>query len=78
MNRNNHVDKSDGKLFKNWGSRSLYSDFVPQFKYTYNNIYIMEDGKRTFHQISPTPTSNIRILTILSLNTSFLRRAWYS
>jgi len=77
MNCYNTIDKSDGELFKNWGSNSLYSDFEPHFKYTYDNVYIIENRKRSFYRISLTPTLNNRISPTTSLNTFFWRRAWY-
>ena len=74
MNWHNIIDNSDGKSFKNKGSRSLYTDLEPQFKYTFGTIYIGRDNKKPFYRYSPTPTLNNRISPIPSLNTLFLRR----
>jgi len=75
MNWHNIIDKSDGKLFKNWGSRSLYSDFEPEFKYTYGTLYIVRDKKKSFYRNSPAPTLNNLISPIPSLNTPFWEEA---
>jgi len=44
MNCYNTIDKSDGKLFKNWGSNSLYSDIVPYFIFDFRFLY--KDGSQ--------------------------------
>ena len=75
MNQSDILYKNNRKLYINKGSKSLYTDFEPHFKYTYGTLYIVRDRKKPFYRNSPTPTLNNWISPIPSLNTLFWEEA---
>jgi len=75
MNLNKIINKKDAKLYINWGSMSVYTDFESYFKYTYRFVFIDESKNRFDCRNSPSPSLNYQISPTPILNTHFWKEA---
>ena len=72
MKNASRFNKEHRKLFKNTGSKSLYSEFEPYFINYYRHLFISKCRKEPFSRNSQDPTLNNTRPQTPSLNTIFL------